>query len=261
MASHAATAADLHHHHDEEHPPPVVWSARTPIGLMGMLFFIGSEIALFGSFFMAYFFIRVAGEADYSSWAHQMGDALPMGVVTLNSLILFSSSVTIHYAEIALLRGARGWQAIWIALTAVLGFTFLGIQILEYAELVGHEHLGPSNSAYSSVFFSLTGLHGSHVAVGGILLLIMLARTLRGHYSPDPDQHVGFRTMAIYWHFVDVVWVFVFGLIYVPGNWDVWGDETVLGMPGNVTFFVGAVLILLLMFLAPKLVGKSAPQH
>jgi cytochrome c oxidase subunit 3 len=238
-----------------------VWSARTPIGLMGMLFFIGSEIALFGSFFMAYFFIRVAGEADYSSWATQMGDHLPMGVVTLNSLILFSSSVTIHYAEICLMRGSRGWQAIWIALTAVLGFTFLGIQILEYAELIGHEHLGPSNSAYSSVFFSLTGLHGSHVAVGGILLLIMLARTLRGHYAPDPDKHVGFRTMAIYWHFVDVVWIFVFGLIYVPGNWKSWSDETVLGMPGNVTFFVGAGIILFLMFGLPKLLGKTAPKH
>ena len=72
MSAHAATADHLHH--DEEHPPEVIWSAKTPINLMGMLFFIGSEIALFGSFFMSYFFIRVAGEADYSSWAHQVGD-------------------------------------------------------------------------------------------------------------------------------------------------------------------------------------------
>jgi cytochrome c oxidase subunit 3 len=260
MASHAATAADLHHH-DEEHPPPVVWSARTPIGLMGMLFFIGSEIALFGSFFMAYFFIRVAGEADYSSWAEQMGNALPLKVVTINSLVLFSSSVTVHYAEIALLRGARGWQAIWLALTAILGFTFLGVQIMEYGNLIGDDHLGPSNSAYSSVFFSLTGLHGSHVAVGGILLLIMLTRTLRGHYAPEADRHVGFRTMSIYWHFVDLVWVFVFGLIYVPGNIDAWGDTDVFGLPGYWTFLGGAAIILFLMFVAPKLVGKTAPKH
>jgi cytochrome c oxidase subunit 3 len=252
MASHAATAADLHHH-DEEHPPPVIWSAKTPINLMGMLFFIGSEIALFGSFFMSYFFLRVAGEADYSSWAHQVGDVLPMAVVTINSLILFSSSVTIHYAEIALLRGSRGGMKLWLALTIVLGAIFLGIQIMEYAELVRHESLGPSTSAYSSVFFSLTGIHGSHVLVGLILLTVMLVRTMRGHYGTEAHQHVGFRTMSIYWHFVDVVWIFVFGLLYVPGNWDRWGSDKVL-------FFGGAVVIIALLNL-PRLIGKGAPKH
>ena len=251
MASHAATAADLHHH-DEEHPPPVVWSARTPINLMGMLFFIGSEIALFGAFFMSYFFLRLAGEADYSSWAHQIGDILPLDVVTYNSLILFSSSVTIHYAEIALMRGSRGGMKLWLALTILLGSVFLGIQIFEYAELVGHENLGPSTSAYSSVFFSLTGIHGSHVFVGLLLLTIMLVRTMRGHYSADPSKHVGFRTMSIYWHFVDLVWVFVFGLLYVPGNWDRWDDKGL--------FFGGAVAIIVLLNL-PRMIGKGAPKH
>src|SRR6186997_116655 len=97
MASHAATAADLHHH-DEEHPPPVVWSARTPIGLMGMFFFIGSEIALFGSFFMAYFFIRVAHTADFPSWYHEFGHIIPISVALINTVILLSSSVTLHFA-------------------------------------------------------------------------------------------------------------------------------------------------------------------
>ncbi|MCW2928537.1 MAG: coxC [Thermoleophilia bacterium] len=252
MATHAATAAHLHH--DEEHPPPVVWSAKTPINLMGMLFFIGSEIALFGSFFMSYFFIRVAGEADYSSWAHQVGDVLPLSVVTINSLILFSSSVTIHYAEISLLRGSRLGMKVWLALTILLGGTFLGIQIAEYAELVTHERLGPSTSAYSSVFFSLTGIHGSHVLVGLILLTVMLVRTLRGHYGTDASRHVGFRTMSIYWHFVDVIWIFVFGLIYVPGNWDRWGDTN------KLIFFGGAAVIVLLLNL-PRLIGKGAPKH
>ncbi len=250
MASHAATAADLHH--DEEHPPPVIWSARTPINLMGMLFFIGSEIALFGAFFMSYFFLRLAGVADYSSWATQIGDVLPMDVVTFNSLILFASSVTIHYAEISLMRGSSAGMKLWLALTIVLGSIFLGIQIFEYAELVGHEFLGPSTSAFSSVFFSLTGIHGSHVFVGLILLTIMLVRTMRGHYGPDADKHVGFRTMSIYWHFVDVVWIFVFGLLYVPGNWDRWDEKPI--------FFGGAVVIIVLLNL-PRLIGKGAPKH
>lgn len=257
MASHALTAHDLH---DEEHPPETIWSSRTPVTLMGMLFFIGSEIALFGAFFMSYFFLRIAQEADYSSWAAQIGDILPMGVVTLNSLLLFSSSVTIHYAEIALLRGSRGGMKLWLALTILLGSIFLGIQIFEYVELVGHESLGPSTSAYSSVFYSLTGLHGFHVFVGLVMLLVMLIRTTRGHYGTHPSQHVGFRTMSVYWHFVDLVWIFVFGLIYVPGNWERWGNETVLGMPGNVTFGIGAVVIIFLLNL-PRIIGKGAPKH
>ncbi len=249
MASHAATAADIHH--DEEHPPPVIWSARTPINLMGMFYFIGSEIALFGAFFMSYFFLRVAGVADYSSWAHQIGDVLPMRVVTFNSLILFSSSVTIHYAEIALMRGARAMMKLWIFLTIVLGAVFLSIQIREYSELIGHEHLGPSTSAYSSVFFSLTGIHGSHVLVGLILLTVMFTRSVRGHYSAQPDKHVGFRTMSVYWHFVDLIWVFVFSLIYVPGNWDRWDEKPI--------FFGGAAVIIVLLNL-PKMIGKGFPK-
>ncbi|MCW2950136.1 MAG: heme-copper oxidase subunit [Thermoleophilia bacterium] len=257
----ASTAAVGTAHHEEEHPPPIVWSAKMPIGLMGMLYFIGSEIALFGSFFMSYFFLRVAGSADYSSWAQQIGDALPMSVVTYNSLILFASSVTIHYAEIALTRGARRWQALFLGLTIILGFTFLGIQINEYSNLVGNEFIGPSTSAFSSVFFSLTGLHGSHVLVGGILLIIMLVRTLRGHYGVAPAQHIGFRTMSVYWHFVDLVWVAVFGLIYVPGNWHRWQQTHVFGgIPANLAFGLGVVVIILLLNL-PRMIGKGAVHH
>lgn len=258
MASHAAAATALEHH-DEEHPPPTVWSAKMPISTMGMFFFIGSEIALFGSFFMSYFFLRVAGVADYSSWAHQLGQILPMGIVTLNSLILFTSSVAIHYAEIALARGARGWQAIWLGLTLILGVIFLSIQIAEYYELAVNEFIGPSTSAYSSVFFSLTGLHGFHVIVGLVMLSVLLVRTLRGHYAPRKDKHVGFTTMSIYWHFVDLVWIFVFGLIYVPGNIGRWGETPVLGMPGYITLGVGAAIIVVLLNL-PKMIGRGFPK-
>ncbi|MCW2956744.1 MAG: coxC1 [Thermoleophilia bacterium] len=258
MDAHAATV-DGHAHHDDEHPPEVIWSVKTPASLLGMFFFIGSEIALFGAFFMAYFFLRVAGDADYSSWAAQVGDILPMSVVTYNSLILFSSSVTIHYAEIALARGSRRGQLGWLLATILLGAVFLGVQIFEYYELVVHEFLGPSTSAYSSVFFSLTGLHGSHVFVGLVLLTIMAVRTARGHYAPSKDQHVGFTTMSVYWHFVDLVWVAVFGLIYVPGNWERWGDTTVAGMPGYVTFAIGAAIIIVLLNV-PKMIGKGFPK-
>jgi len=264
MASHAATATELGHHHgEEEHPPPVIWSAKTPINLMGMLFFIGSEIALFGSFFMAYFFLRVVGDADYQSWAETIGHAIPLKVATINSLILFSSSVTIHWAEICLKRSARGWQAIWLAATLLLGIAFMSIQVLEYSDLVA-EQVGPTKSAYSSVFFSITGLHGSHVLVGAILLAVMLVRTLRGHYGPGSEQHVGFRSMAVYWHFVDLVWVFVFSLLYLPGKIsgdESWADEKVFGLTGPVAMGVGVAVLLVLAFGMPKLLGKEAPKH
>ncbi len=234
----------------EEHPPAVVWSSKMPVGIMGMLFFIGSEIALFGSFFMAYFFIRVAQVADYSSWAQLMGDAIPLKVATYNSLILFSSSVTAHWAGYAMRRRARGWQAFWIFSTLVLGLIFLSIQIKEYGSLIHDELVGPSTSAYSSVFFSITGLHGSHVLVGAILLTIMLVRTLRGHYSPEADKHVGWEAMSIYWHFVDLVWVFVLGLIYLPGNIHRWHEWPLLA---------GGIAVLFVLWHAPKLIGKGNP--
>jgi len=243
----AVEAIHGHGAHDEEHPPPIVWSAKMPVGLMGMLFFIGSEIALFASFFMAYFFIRVVHEAHYSSWAQTMGEVVPLKVATINSLILFSSSVTIHYASIALKRSARTWQAIWIFLTIVLGLTFFSLQGNESGNLVNNEHVGPSSSAYSSVFFSITGLHGSHVLVGAVLLLVMFIRGFRGHYGVRAEQHIGWEAMSIYWHFVDVVWIFVFGLFYLPGQFDSL-NKALLG--------IGILIILVMMFVAPSLFLK-----
>jgi cytochrome c oxidase subunit 3 len=258
----SSAVGHAHIDHDEEHPPDVIWSHKMPIGMMGILFFIGSEIALFGSFFMAYFFIRVAQSADYYSWAALMGEAVPLKVATMNSIILFSSSVTVHWAEIALRRGTRGWQAIWIFATFLLGSTFLSIQIMEYASLVTDEKIGPSSNAYSSVFFSLTGLHGSHVLVGAILLLTLFVRTRRGHYGPDDTQHIGFKSMSIYWHFVDAVWIFVFGLIYIPGNWDRWNDTEILaGLTGPVFMAIGVVILFFLALGLPKLLNREAPKH
>jgi len=185
-------------------------------GLMGMLFFIGSEIALFGSFFMAYFFIRVVHATDFETWRTAFGEAVPVKVALINSLILFSSSATIHFAEVGLKKNRRRMLVWFLAATLVLGLTFLSIQIHEYGNLLTNDHIGPSTNAYSSIFFSITGLHGSHVLVGAIMLTVLLVRSIRGHYSPE--SHKGFQAMAIYWHFVDVVWVFVISLIYLPGN-------------------------------------------
>src|SRR4051812_32463127 len=149
--AHAAGGHAAHAH--EEHPPPFHSSSRMPWQIMGMLFFIGSETALFGSFFMAYFFIRVAQVSHFQSWAHSWGEAFPLALATKNSLILFSSSVTIHWAGLALKRNARAWHQLWLGLTLVLGLTFFAFQVYEYGNLIKDDHIGPSTNAYSTVFF------------------------------------------------------------------------------------------------------------
>jgi len=249
----ATATVDTHHAiHDEEHPPPVVWSSKTSINILGMFFFIGSETALFGAFFMAYFFIRVAHSTDYSTWAHLLGQTIPIKVATMNSLVLFSSSVTVHWAGIAMRRGARAWQSIWVAATLVLGLSFFSVQVLEYSRLLGNDKIGPSTNAYSSVFFSITGLHGSHVVIGAVLLAVMLVRSIRGHYGPEPERHQGWEAMSIYWHFVDLVWVFVFGLIYLPGNIDRWHQWPIMAI---------GVPVLFVLWHLPRFIGKGAPAH
>lgn len=216
----SSVAVEAHAH--EEHPPAVVPSAKMDSGIMGMLFFIGSEIALFGAFFMAYFFIRVVGESDFESWHTAFGEHVPVSVAAINTVILLSSSVTLHMGLNGIKKGNRKALSRWTFLTLILGLTFLSIQINEYRNLVTAEDIGPTTNAYSSIFFCLTGLHGFHVLVGATLLGIILTRSLRGHYSAE--HHHGLEAMGVYWHFVDIVWVFVFSAFYLTSTttWTNW---------------------------------------
>ncbi|MGB1584039.1 MAG: cytochrome c oxidase subunit 3 [Solirubrobacterales bacterium] len=128
-----------------------------------------------------------------------------------NSAILFSSSATMHWALEGLKHNNRKAFKTGLVLTLILGSTFLGVQISEYV------HLGflPKDSAQASVFFSLTGIHGAHVAVGLIVLATVTRRAFKGHYGPEKDKHWGVEIPGLYWHFVDVMWVFVFTSLYL----------------------------------------------
>ena len=201
----ATTATADHGHGSHGHPIEANESSRVNRELFGMGIFIFTEIMLFASFFMAYFFIRVAnGEA----WMPP-GQELPVSIAAANSIILFSSSVTMHWALHGIKHNNRNALIGGLVMTIALGACFLGIQINEYV------HLGflPKDSAQASVFFSLTGLHGAHVAVGLIILSVVLTRAVRGHYSTE--KHWGVEVPGIYWHFVDVMWVFVFMTLYI----------------------------------------------
>ena len=202
MAVHADT---LGHDHGA-HPPVANVSSRVPAPVLGMFLFIGSEIMLFGAFFTAYFFVRVA--ANPPVWP-PLGFHLPVFVAGVNTAILVTSSFTMHWALTSIKRGNRSGMQAGLVLTLALGWIFLLTQMREYSR-VG---FAPHDNAFTSVFFGLTGLHGAHVFVGLTILTFMTIRAFRGHFSPD--HHHGVEIAGIYWHFVDVMWIVVYSTVYL----------------------------------------------
>ena len=202
-----ATAArvDEHVHHG---PPPANQSSRVDSRLLGIYLFIASEIMLFGSFFTIYFFARVIVGPE--SWPPE-GFHLPVYLALLNTIILVTSSFTMHWALQSVKRNHRAGLIAGLLLTFLLGLTFLLIQIREYSRI----GFGPADLAFASTFFGLTGLHGAHVFVGLNLLLFALVRSIRGHYGPSAHDHLGVELPGIYWHFVDVMWIVVYVTVYV----------------------------------------------
>jgi cytochrome c oxidase subunit III len=200
----ASVSADAAHG-DSHHPPVAHRSSRVEPQMLGMLLFIISEIMVFGAFFTAYFFIRVVQGAEWPA----EGTELPKLIAGVNTAILLSSSVTMHWSLEAVKRGNRFGLQAGILTTFLLGATFLFIQVNEYV------HLGfsPQDHAQGSVFYGLTGLHGAHVFIGLTLLLFATIRAFRGHFSPQ--EHRGVEVPGIYWHFVDVMWILVYVTIYI----------------------------------------------
>ena len=197
----AAVAHDDHHHG----PPPANRSSRVDPQVLGMLLFIISEVMVFGAFFTAYFFIRVVNGDEWPA----AGTELPKLVAGINTAILISSSFTLHWAEHGIKTNNRFALKAGILSTFFLGLTFLFVQINEYV----HIGFAPQDHAQGTIFYSLTGLHGAHVAVGLTLLAIVNARAFRGHFSAK--EHRGVEVPGIYWHFVDVMWIVVYSTIYV----------------------------------------------
>jgi cytochrome c oxidase subunit III len=187
------------------HPPAAHRSSRVDAQLLGMLLFIISEVMVFGAFFTAYFFIRVVGGAEWPA----EGTELPVAVAGVNTAILLSSSLTMHWALESAKAGNRFGLQAGILTTFLLGATFLFVQINEY----WHVGFAPQDSAQGTIFYGLTGLHGAHVFIGLTLLAMVTIRAFRGHFTPT--EHRGVEVPGIYWHFVDVMWVIVYTTIYV----------------------------------------------
>jgi cytochrome c oxidase subunit 3 len=197
----AASIAHAEHHG----PPPAHRSSRVEAPTLGMLLFIISEVMIFGAFFTAYFFIRVV---QHDPWPAP-GTKLPEAVAGINTMILLSSSLTLHWALSSAKRGNRFGLKAGMLSTFLLGLTFLTIQINEYV----HIGFAPHDAAQGTIFYALTGLHGAHVFIGLCALMMVTVRAFRGHYSPE--NHQGMEVPGIYWHFVDVMWVVVYLTVYV----------------------------------------------
>jgi len=198
--------------HGGDHTPIVQLHLR-----YGMILFIASEVMFFVAWFWAYFSAALfpsTVEAIGGSWPpHGMHVLDPFGFPLLNTLILLCSGCTVTWAHHALIHGDRGGLIKGLWLTIGLGLLFSCIQAYEYY----FAPFGFKDNIYTSTFFMATGFHGFHVIVGTIFLTVCLIRSYKGHFTPQ--QHFGFEAAAWYWHFVDVVWLFLFLCIYVWGGW------------------------------------------
>lgn len=208
---------------------------------MGMMWFIFSEVMFFAAFFGALFYARVLAVPwlgaegtkvlNFLLWPHFEGTwpsngpghlggladssfkTIPaFGIPALNTAILLTSGLTVTIAHHALREGNRARLKLFLALTFLLGFTFVTLQAREYGEAYRELGLRLSTGIYGSTFFMLTGFHGLHVTIGAIMLVVIWLRVLSGHFTPQ--RHFAFEAVAWYWHFVDVVWLGLFIFVY-----------------------------------------------
>jgi len=173
-----------------------------------MWIFLSSEFLLFGSFISAYLL--------YKGRAHtgpKPADVYDIPFTSATSFILLMSSLTMVLSLAAIQRGDHRRFRIWILATGLFGLTFVGGQVYEFTNFFREAHLSLSTNLFGSTFFVLTGTHGAHVTVGVIWLLTLWVQALRGKLGPE--QAVTVEITGLYWHFVDVVWIVIFTLVYL----------------------------------------------
>ncbi|WOT05424.1 cytochrome c oxidase subunit 3 [Shewanella youngdeokensis] len=204
----------------------------------GMSWFIFSEVMFFAAFFGALFYARMIaipwlGGASNNAMTHEVlwptFEAIwplvttPDGTKTeamgwtglplYNTLILLTSSVTLHFAHVGLEKDKRKALTVWLGLTILLGIGFLFLQVEEYVHAYQEMGLTLESGIYGNTFYLLTGFHGMHVTLGTVFLIVLFFRVIKGHFTPR--KHFAFQAGSWYWHFVDVVWLGLFIFVYV----------------------------------------------
>lgn len=198
----AKTALNYHHTqaeatHHEEHPD---------FRRLGLIMFLVAE----GMIFMGLFGYYLAARAIVPSWPPAGTPELELLLPGVNTIILISSSFVMHNADTAIKKNDVSGMRTWLAITAAMGIIFLVGQMYEYS----HLEFGLTTNLFASAFYVLTGFHGLHVTVGVLAILAVLWRSrVSEHY--DKEHHFGVEAAEIYWHFVDVVWIILFGLLYL----------------------------------------------
>jgi cytochrome c oxidase subunit 3 len=210
------------------------YNARVDLSFRwSMSWFIFSEVMFFGAFFGALYYARsismpwladLDNKILWPDFVAQWGNIGPAGVVegfktmgpfpipTINTALLLTSGVTLTFSHHALRAGHRPQTAFWLFLTILLGAIFMGFQAVEYMEGYNDLNLKLTSGIYGSTFYMLTGFHGFHVTMGAIMLSVVLYRVMKGHFTPE--QHFAFEGAAWYWHFVDVVWLGLYVVVY-----------------------------------------------
>ena len=185
-------------------------TVKHPPGWWGMVWLCATEAMLFACLIASYFFLRGSVESFYAEGGHYPSLRLPLPMTA----ILLTSSATMWWGEHGMKAGNQTRLRLGLALTFVLGAVFLAMQATEYR----HNPIGPTASAYHSLFYATTGLHGAHVALGLLMNLYVQLRAWRGHFTPA--RHLAVQNAALYWHFVDAVWVVILSTLYLsPRLW------------------------------------------
>lgn len=210
-----------------------MYSKRVDVSFRwSMSWFIFSEVMFFAAFFGALFYMRVLSVPELGDLEHKLlwpdfdaawpvagpgiterFETIPaFGLPALNTMLLLASGITITFAHWALIADRRPAVVRWMVATIALGVIFLFVQGYEYMHAWRDLNLQLDMGAYGATFFMLTGFHGFHVTVGTIMLIVITVRCAKGHFTPT--QHFGFEGVAWYWHFVDVVWLLLFIVVY-----------------------------------------------
>ncbi|MFL5574824.1 MAG: heme-copper oxidase subunit III [Gemmatimonadaceae bacterium] len=175
---------------------------------VGMWVFLASEVMFFTALIGTYIILRVAHP---EAWAPP-GRVLNVPITAVNTFLLICSSVTMVKAYAAAQDDDQRMLRIWLVATVLIGATFVGIQVYEYSHLI-EKGFVPSEGLYGSTFFTMTGFHGFHVTVGVLCMIFVTVRAFRGRYSSS--DHRGVEVIGLYWHFVDLVWIILFTIVYL----------------------------------------------
>jgi cytochrome c oxidase subunit III len=178
--------------------------------LQGFLLFLVSDCVLFSSFIFAYLYMRNSGQG----WPPPGISRLDVAFASLNSVVLFGSGATMHYALENWKHNNFNRYAVFMLATILLGAGFLSGQAYEYNHLIYQDHVTWAGSGiFGASFFTLTGMHGFHVSCGVVYLIILFLQSIHGIYNKD--KYFGLTAGTLYWHFVDVIWVVLFSIFYL----------------------------------------------